>query len=367
MRLNFEAEDFPSAQQYLWTRARQVLAEGFRVTCPPHPVVDQGVEWGCGMLLSGGGCEYQVIYPYRAYRGQGRVLPYLQKRPNHVVLTLPSCKIESFLTQHHILHRVVARHTEWVEYKLIEQFYQDRKAIRSGLYYMNHIDEGLVVMRDRGASEEAQRAFCLHPMFQSDEDLPRGLEAIQGVGTLGPKALLLAMEYRNIANQTLSSRNIQDVTQIPLSPLREVQEMLVADKVQNYKDFLLCHYGRHPRSAELVRYFQNWLLRLGIPRGEFSRLFRLLCLEPPQNLDQIVSDDLVECKHPHLKVGACDQTLGVECKECGGLLAWCWMDEHIPEALWNRAEGGIPCERSREDYCAICEEPIRALPETHKK
>jgi len=44
------------------------------------------------------------------------------------------------------------------------------------------------------------------------------------------------MEYRSVANDYLSTRIISDVQEIRLSPLPDVQDMLIADKVQNYKD-----------------------------------------------------------------------------------------------------------------------------------
>ena len=34
--------------------------------------------------------------------------------------------------------------------------------------------------------------------------------------------------------------------------------MLIADKVQNYKDFLLYHKNTHERSDELDEYFNSW-------------------------------------------------------------------------------------------------------------
>jgi len=88
--------------------------------------------------------------------------------------------------------------------------------------------------------------------------------------------LLLAMEYRNIANATLSHRTIATAADIPLSPLPEVNAMLVADKVQNRKDFILHHARSHPRSKELDRYFRLWLERLGVSESQFGELFEAL-------------------------------------------------------------------------------------------
>ena len=68
------------------------------------------------------------------------------------------------------------------------------------------------------------------------------------------------------------------------------------------------------------------------------------------------------CPHEHLASEVLDQTGGVACNDCNTILAYCWDDHHVPESLWNRLAAqdtqAIACEQSREDVCAICEEPI---------
>lgn len=150
-----------------------------------------------------------------------------------------------------------------LEYLLISEFYGTQTAQRSRVPLMNHINEGIHILNLRGASTAAKRAFCLHPLVQSDGDLVRNLGIVTNAA-VSSHALLLAMEYRNFANRYLSKRVVHDVDEIALSPLPEVTQMLVADKIQNYKDFVLYHKGTHPRSIELDEYFNNWLKKLGI-------------------------------------------------------------------------------------------------------
>lgn len=68
------------------------------------------------------------------------------------------------------------------------------------------------------------------------------------------------------------------------------------------------------------------------------------------------------CEHVRVTSRVCDQTLGVSCIECHALLAFCWMDDHIPESLWNRAcesdDEAKPCEQNRDDHCALCGAPM---------
>ncbi len=50
--------------------------------------------------------------------------------------------------------------------------------------------------------------------------------------------------------------------------------MLVADKIQNFKDFRRYHRVSHPRSARLERYFDRWLAALGVDAGQVELLAR---------------------------------------------------------------------------------------------
>jgi hypothetical protein len=79
------------------------------------------------------------------------------------------------------------------------------------------------------------------------------------------------MEYRNIANAYLSDK-IDTNWPLKLSPIFEVNEMLVADKVQNKKDFDTYHKGTHARSDELTRYFDKWLTALKIAPHTYREL-----------------------------------------------------------------------------------------------
>jgi hypothetical protein len=68
------------------------------------------------------------------------------------------------------------------------------------------------------------------------------------------------------------------------------------------------------------------------------------------------------CPHERLTSTVCDQTIGVTCGDCHALLAHCWMNEHVPESLWNRVCKQdlqlVPCEQSRDDVCSLCSETI---------
>ena len=55
-------------------------------------------------------------------------------------------------------------------------------------------------------------------------------------------------------------------------PLKEVRQMLIADKVQNYADFLTYHAHTHSRSKELDFYFKHWLAQLDVSRDLYSLL-----------------------------------------------------------------------------------------------
>jgi hypothetical protein len=174
----------------------------------------------------------------------------------------------------------------YTEYKLIKQFYGTQCAKRSNVPLINHIDEGLYILDKMCASDYAKRAYCLHPMLQADKDLEANFDYV--VTKSDSITIALAMEYRNIANQWLSDKvRIEDglmpcVTydQKPkLSPLYGVTQMLRADKIQNYKDFLLYHKDSHARTVELHKYFEVWLDVLNV---DFPKWMEdLVAFSPP--------------------------------------------------------------------------------------
>lgn len=162
-----------------------------------------------------------------------------------------------------------AEHYQTYEMKTISEYYGERITERSRVPLINHIKEGLIILDHIGAHEWSKRAYALHPLFQSDSALVQNLNA--GIDTI-PQVLILIMEYRSVANYYLSHRIIQSNEEIVLSPLKMVNDMLIADKVQNYKDFEKYHKDTHPRSVELNYYFSRWIERLQIDYPKLKSL-----------------------------------------------------------------------------------------------
>lgn len=139
-------------------------------------------------------------------------------------------------------------------YELIKEYYSDRVTKRSNVPLINHIDEGIAILKSINADELVIDAYCLHPILQSDEDFNNNYTMnFDGVPT---EALLLAMEYRRVANSYLSRNKMEDFVGFTND---KIKQMLYADKVQNEKDFKLYHEGTHVRSNELRKYFDNWI------------------------------------------------------------------------------------------------------------
>lgn len=153
-------------------------------------------------------------------------------------------------------------------YKTIKNLYKGKYAKRSGLPYINHIDEGIKILEHFNAPRNAVNGFILHPIFQGDVDLKYIInskeELEQLLDRMNPYLIMCVMEYRNKANAYLSKD--YETGNPSLSPIEEVNWMLLADKIQNYKDFLKhqTYEGNNPTMTEdkwnkLDGYFQEWL------------------------------------------------------------------------------------------------------------
>ena len=244
------------------------------------PLTCHGVAWGTETVLHDAhGAPFVLVYVLAGQRGHGHLRRHAAARPpGQRYLTSPGCGIFDVLAHLDGASVLAAPISGWPEYLAIERHYGDTRARRSGVPFMRHIDEGLRVLhRWLGASDRAKRAWCLHPLVQADDDLRRTHDA----GLLEPfepAVITLALEYRNIANAFLSPNErhpgYDDPATIARSPLAEVNAMLVADKLQNYKDFLDHHRSSHPRADRLDRYFNAWLTALAVHRGQTLRLAR---------------------------------------------------------------------------------------------
>lgn len=166
------------------------------------------------------------------------------------------------------IQRQMERLRSTVEYRAIAGHYGNRRAERSGVSYLDHIEQGMAVMLSIGAPVEAILAYCLHPLCQSDADLATFDPPVAST----PTVLMYVMEYRNVANRFLSFHFQKDTRDATPSPIVAVNQMLIADKVQNRKDFEIYHALSHPNRYRLHGYFTRWLRVLGIDESEYERL-----------------------------------------------------------------------------------------------
>ncbi len=250
MRFNTSATTIDEAKEYIHNRAKQLLRHYFKL--------DRifTYDWGISAYFNKHGEVFQALYVLKQYQGQG----IYKQKVTHTIVTAEQCGIEDFLTNKEI-DFISFDLNPYPEYDIISTFYGDKKAKRSGVPLINHIDEGLYILAEIGASSVARKAYCFHPVVQSDEDL---FASYGKPYMVGAQTMAAAIEYRSVANEYLSKRIIQSIDEIRLSPLDDVNDMLIADKIQNRKDFDLYHKATHPRSAELDEYFENWFKRLGI-------------------------------------------------------------------------------------------------------
>ena len=167
-------------------------------------------------------------------------------------------------------------------YTLIQQKYERKVAQRSGVSYMNHIVEGAFVLwQIYGFDEELIEAYCLHPIFQSDKLLSQLFaDDSSELTVISPRVIVLGMEYRRIANSYTIKNKVKNPEDIEIGPLEQVHKMLVADKIQNKKDFMKYMYLKHERPAyqkvseRSVQYFDSWLARLAISQETYENVVK---------------------------------------------------------------------------------------------
>jgi hypothetical protein len=215
------------------------------------------------------------------------------------------------------------------EYEEVSKFYGDRQAERSGLPYMQHIDEGLYILAKLGGTDAAQRAFALHPLIQGRDDYQDSVNkgvldrAFRHGRRESAEAVALAIEYRFIANSYTSRMPESESYKIVRSPLKQVNLMLKADKIQNYKDALLNVIPKYPEEAErLVKYFNHYMEWFEISTVEFQEWVVELGRTFPLRMNADNFEDVVRYLTARVATWS-GQVLGKSIIEVeGGVEAW---------------------------------------------
>lgn len=266
-RFNHDANTLEEAREYLLYRAEQLLIDNIKfVRFEPVHRIFPGVVTAI-YKDNTYNIEYAAHYVLKDFRGKS-LYPVVYRHVGKPIITFWDCHLTTYLSNNRIPYKIASNFLNTREYEAIEKHYGSIKARRSGIHYMNHIDEGLALLRYINSSDNACRAFCLHPMLQIDSDFQRYYATYV---TDNPWVMALAVEYRNVANAYLSPMGKRKVEDIQLSPIKEVNEMLVADKIQNRKDFE-AHKEKYGNAAELDYYFRAWLERLDVSELTYQYL-----------------------------------------------------------------------------------------------
>lgn len=260
-RFNYDANTIAEARTYMIGRSRQLIRHGYML------VNINEFDWGLSTYYEKDNIIYQSIYVLNDYRNKG----VYKRNVTHKIVTSYECGIDDYLELNSIPF-IMENLSGMKEYETIQDLYGNKKTKRSGADLMNHIDEGLYILEKIGASNVAKKAYCLHPIVQGDNEL---LEHYYNFH-YHPTVVIAAIEYRSVANDYLSRREIKTLGDIRLSPLKDVNDMLIADKMQNRKDFDLYHNGTHDRTSELNQYFDNWFKRLNITEEFYNEFCETL-------------------------------------------------------------------------------------------
>lgn len=203
---------------------------------------------------------WESVYIPLSLRGKGLINNYKGRK----FITIDDCGIVDVCEKVGIYYDLREGWYDFEQYKIIKDFYGDAVAERSGEFLMWHITEGCNILEALNASDEAIKAYMLHPKYQNDNDFRKNHLQLWQDCEENDLVLRNIFAYREAANSYLcrpetDSWGIQEISKNCPIMWQDVKDMLIADKRQNYKDFLKYHSRTHPRREQLNKYFNNWL------------------------------------------------------------------------------------------------------------
>lgn len=251
-RLNHTTTDTSELLEFAFTRSRQLLSVGYSLT----DISVSSTQYTCiSALYSKGNKEYKAIYMLHSHRCGKNFSDWNERfRPDLPTLIVAQPWMVQYLRFNSIDSIAVNGPFTMPEYQAVERYYNNRKPTRANVWLMNHVDEGLAILHAYGADPKASEVFCLHPLIQSDSELLNNRHLLTEFPLFDWAG---TFEYRSVANEYLAHRDIESSSSIRLSPLEYVNQAILADKIQNYKDFML-HHNKHINYSRLFTYFHNW-------------------------------------------------------------------------------------------------------------
>lgn len=214
--------------------------------------------------------KFAALYLYDEYRGWGTYRELLKKlnEAGYSIATFEDCGLEKYYQRYNIEYTVFK---PLKSYEIISSYYEGKRAKRTGLPYINHINEGCQLIDSDLVL--AREAFMLHPIFQDGNQNNVDLSGInKGV-------IKLAEKYAKLANSYLPKDYESPAPKVNNEVLRE---MLLADKIQNYKDYKRYkHVFDEEKQNQLEIYFNNWFKTLNISLVGRNNLIEQISREIP--------------------------------------------------------------------------------------
>ena len=176
IRLNPNATNLHDATVYYQDRARQLISADFLWTKIVTPVIVDGLEVGIRTTFQDAidlKREPLIsVYVYDQYRGNGMFSKAIESDKHRTFVTVDNCNLEDWFVKHGISCVIANPPCIFDEsaYACISHEYGTKRAERSKIPYMNHIDEGIYILKARKADRETISAYMLHPLYQNDQN-----------------------------------------------------------------------------------------------------------------------------------------------------------------------------------------------------
>lgn len=226
---------------------------------------------------------FTSYYIRKNYRGKGifKSLMNEAKSRGEKIITTYACGIDNLLKKYEVSYFFedsffsTPVHLATAE-EFIFSIYGNKRTKRSSVPLINHILEGYAILNLLGlAVDDTEQAYALHPVFQSGRanDLIALTEYTQNrpCNLIDTSIVLNAQTYAIIANSLLYTQFASGgVVPNELYRSKIVKNMLIADKVQNYKDFRLYHKAH--KNQDLADYFKYWLESMSITEETFEQI-----------------------------------------------------------------------------------------------
>ncbi len=257
---NYDAETHSEALKYLKLRSVQLLKFNYFIQRVQYTNFGWIAYYDNANTPQDLCTKYVAIYVLKQYRGKGILSNFMKSNPDYKFINLVEMGLlGKMISAADTIPHINVGFEDYHEYRLenLKKHYED-SMYDNWNYYISYTYKVMAVNKWLNFSKICTDSLIILPLLWSDKDFVNNWKTI----TISSNLAFFISEYKNVSKNYNLDRKIQSTSDIVISPITDVNNLLLSTAIVNYNNYENHYKLTHPRASLFGEYYKNWLVRL---------------------------------------------------------------------------------------------------------